>query len=294
MMAFVLSILSACGSDGKSEDPPAPKILTGITLTSQPTKTQYVRGDALSVAGLAVNASYTDGSNAVLSPGNGATDGYLVSGFDPQAVGPQTITVSYQGKMATFPVTVAPVRVAVSYAVDGATTQVQVDERTLLTAPATPDKGGTSYFVGWFVEDKGQGHMWDFAHEKVQTDVVLKAKFVELSASNADRGCLPRRSQANRVHLQDPAGTEGGQYSERHHRQLHARRLLDRRLPGPHNANTPEHPGLVGISFPQSSLTFKGLTVQRGRCAHRRQPRPDHGLQRQLERDRHRHQLLRL
>ncbi|MGC3963366.1 MAG: hypothetical protein QM803_08585 [Rhodocyclaceae bacterium] len=73
---------------------------------------------------------------------------------------------------------------AVSYDVDGTVTKVQVADGAQLTAPTRPDKGKTSYFVGWFIQDAGAGHMWDFAHEKVAADLVLKAKFVELSATN--------------------------------------------------------------------------------------------------------------
>jgi Bacterial Ig-like domain (group 3) len=261
IMAFLMSILSACGSDDKAEDnPDTAKVLSGITMPAQPTKTQYVRGEALNLAGLTVNATYTDGTTAPLQLGNGFTDGYMISGFDPETIGAQTVTVSYQGQTATFPVTVAPIRVAVTYSVDGANTQVTVDERTLLTQPAKPDKGATSYFVGWFVEDQGQGHMWDFAHELVQTDVVLKAKFVELSASNlivdayldeAKRTGFTFKTLQELKAANIPNGTTvnftpGVYWTDDY---------LDT-----NNANTPAHPGLVGISFPQSSLTFKGLT----------------------------------
>jgi len=260
VMAFVLSVLSACGSDDKANDPPAARVLFGIAITAQPTKTQYVSGDALDLAGLAVSASYTDGSIVAVPAGNGASDGYTVSGFDTTTAGAQTLTVTYKGALATFGVTVVPVRHSVAYVVEGVSTQVQIDDGTLLTAPAKPDKGGSFYFVGWFIEGAGQGHMWDFAHQTVEAPLVLNAKFVELSASNLIVDAYldeARRTGFTFKTLQElkaaniPNGTTVNFTPGVYWTDDYA---------DPNNANTPEHPGLVGISFTQSALTFKGLT----------------------------------
>jgi hypothetical protein len=257
--AFLLSALAACGSDDKVPDQPADKALTSIAVLKPPTKTQYELHEALDPAGLVVFGVYTDGTGAAIPAGNGTT-GYSVSGFDSAAVGNKTVTVMYQSKTATFNATVTPIHHMVSYVVNGATTQVQVDDGTLLVAPATPPNAGNSYFVGWFLADQGQGHMWDFAHEPIGSDTVLTAKFVELSASNLIVDAY--LSEANRT-----------AFTFKTLQELKAANIPNAATvnftPGvywtddykdPNNANTPAHPGLVGISFTQSGLTFKGLT----------------------------------
>ncbi|MEJ0084948.1 MAG: bacterial Ig-like domain-containing protein [Pseudomonadota bacterium] len=256
VMAFVLSMLSACGSDDKQ---PEGITLTSIDITAPPAKTQYEMGQALDLAGIAVVARYSDGTSYPLSAGDGGS-GYLVSGFDSATVGTKTVTLKYVARSTTFTVTVTPVHHMVSYVNDGATTQVQVDDETLLVEPAKPDKGGNFYFVGWFIADTGQGHMWDFAHEKAESDLTLNAKFVELSATNvivdayldeAKRTTftfktLQELKAANIANGSTVNFTPGVYWTDDY---------LDT-----NNANTPEHPGLVGISFNQSGMTFKGLT----------------------------------
>ncbi|MEJ0084947.1 MAG: bacterial Ig-like domain-containing protein [Pseudomonadota bacterium] len=256
VMAFVLSMLSACGSDDKQ---PEGITLTSIDITAPPTKTQYEMGQTLDLTGIAVVARYSDGTSYPLSAGDGGS-GYLVSGFDSATVGTKTVTLKYVARSTTFTVTVTPVHHMVSYVNEGATTQVQVDDETLLVEPAKPDKGGNFYFVGWFIADTGQGHMWDFAHEKAESDLTLNAKFVELSATNvivdayldeAKRTAftfktLQELKAANIANGSTVNFTPGVYWTDDY---------LDT-----NNANTPAHPGLVGISFPQSGMTFKGLT----------------------------------
>jgi hypothetical protein len=81
------------------------KALTGIAITTAPTKTSYIVGEALDTAGMVVTASYNDSNTAAVST-------YTTSGFDSSAVtAGQTVTVSYtEGgitKTATFTVTIA-------------------------------------------------------------------------------------------------------------------------------------------------------------------------------------------
>ena len=66
-------------------------------------KTEYELGEALDLSGLTVTAVYSDGTRTEIPAGE---DGYTVSGYDPNAVGPQTVTVSYGRKTAEFTVTV--------------------------------------------------------------------------------------------------------------------------------------------------------------------------------------------
>ena len=81
------------------------KTLSSISVEG-PTKTQYFVGDqALDLTGLVVTAHYSDNSTAAV------TDGYTLSNVDFSAAGPQTVTVTYEGKTATFNVTIVAVAV---------------------------------------------------------------------------------------------------------------------------------------------------------------------------------------
>lgn len=73
--------------------------VTGITVVP-PTKTEYLYGEPLDTAGMAVKVNYSDGTSADV------TD-YTLSGYDANKLGGQIITVTYQGLAATFSVTVS-------------------------------------------------------------------------------------------------------------------------------------------------------------------------------------------
>jgi len=73
--------------------------LTGLEISSQPTKTQYYIGDTINTAGLEVKAKYSDNSSIVVTT-------YTLSGFDSATAGEKTVTVTYEGKTATFTVTI--------------------------------------------------------------------------------------------------------------------------------------------------------------------------------------------
>jgi len=82
--------------------------LTGIAITTQPTKTTYITGDTLSTEGMVVTATYSDGTTKAI------TD-YAVSGFDSATAGDnKTVTVSYGGKTTTFTVKVSLAAVSIA------------------------------------------------------------------------------------------------------------------------------------------------------------------------------------
>ena len=80
-------------------DPNSIVTLTGIAVTTQPTKTEYYIGETLVTAGMVVTATYSDGTTE-------AVTAYTTSGFDSSTAGDKTITVTYQSKTTTFKVTV--------------------------------------------------------------------------------------------------------------------------------------------------------------------------------------------
>jgi hypothetical protein len=85
--------------------------LVAIAVTASPTKTSYTQGDAFSSAGLAVRASYNDGSAAAVTgytlSWNGAslTEGSTAITAE---TGTPTVTVAYEGRTAGFAITVNP------------------------------------------------------------------------------------------------------------------------------------------------------------------------------------------
>ena len=74
--------------------------VTGITVKTQPTKTEYWIGEELDTTGLTLTATYSDGSTQTVS------SGFTTSGFSNTTAGSKTVTVTYNGKTATFTVTV--------------------------------------------------------------------------------------------------------------------------------------------------------------------------------------------
>lgn len=83
----------------KASEKPQPT-LDKIELSGD-VKTEYTQGEKLDLSKLVVTAVYSDGSKAEIK-----ADDYTVSGYDPNTVGEQTVTVTYGGKTASFTVTV--------------------------------------------------------------------------------------------------------------------------------------------------------------------------------------------
>ena len=87
------------------EEKAEPVVLESITVTA-PTKAEYTVGEELNLAGMKVVAKYSDDTEKEI------TEGYEVSGYDKAKTGEQTVTVTYEGKTATFKVTVKEAAVA--------------------------------------------------------------------------------------------------------------------------------------------------------------------------------------
>ena len=87
-------------SDSTSSTTSIAPVLTGITLNTENVKKSYVLGEALDLTGLVVTANYSDNSS-------NAVTGYTVNPANGSQLnlGNNTITVTYEGKTATFTVT---------------------------------------------------------------------------------------------------------------------------------------------------------------------------------------------
>ena len=83
------------------------KTLTGITVTGQPSRTEYEVGDKFDPTGIEVTAAYSNGDTEVLKAD---AEGLVFSPEEFTEAGPQTVTVSYTEngvtKEAELPVTV--------------------------------------------------------------------------------------------------------------------------------------------------------------------------------------------
>ena len=74
------------------------KALASITVTTPPTKTAYIEGNTFDKTGMVVTANYNNGTSGVV------TDYTVPTG--KLALGTANVTVTYNGKTATTPVTV--------------------------------------------------------------------------------------------------------------------------------------------------------------------------------------------
>lgn len=77
-------------------EPPTPEKKVESIAVTEPEKVEYLLGEELAADGMKVTVTYTDGTKEDI------TKGYDVKGYDPEKVGKQTITVSYEGKEAAF------------------------------------------------------------------------------------------------------------------------------------------------------------------------------------------------
>ncbi len=79
-----------------------PVAVTGISITKQPKKTEYIEGQKLDTTGMVVVARYEDGTQKTLGE-----EDYVLTGYDNTSPGKKTLTISYSGHTATLQVTIA-------------------------------------------------------------------------------------------------------------------------------------------------------------------------------------------
>ncbi len=89
---YVNGICSDCGDS----------LIKAISLTP-PAKKTYIAGQALDLTGAELSVTFSDNSHKVI-----AVTAAMVSGYDANRTGRQTLTVTYEGKTAAFEVNVLP------------------------------------------------------------------------------------------------------------------------------------------------------------------------------------------
>ena len=92
-----------------------------MSITS-PDKTEYLEYEELDLTGLTLHLTYENGSERTIKTG------YAVSGYDPGALGTQTITVTYKEECATFDIFVAARDISFIAIVSGAPVDVIAGE----------------------------------------------------------------------------------------------------------------------------------------------------------------------
>ena len=122
------------------------RVLTGISITTVPTKTDYVKGESLDLSGMVVTASYNSGASedvtslCTSSPAGGSAI---------STTGSMTVTVSYAEngvtKSATFKINVTAPIYGVEWDGTSSTKFSRTDAAELFTDPVPYVNGASSY-----------------------------------------------------------------------------------------------------------------------------------------------------
>ena len=79
-----------------------------VKIKTKPNKLEYVIGDEINLSGLVLEVTYKEGTTTTTKDVSGEADGVTYTGFDSSIEGSQTVSVFYDGKSASFTVTVSP------------------------------------------------------------------------------------------------------------------------------------------------------------------------------------------
>ncbi|MEE1066432.1 MAG: bacterial Ig-like domain-containing protein, partial [Acutalibacteraceae bacterium] len=122
--------------------------LVSIEIVTPAEKTEYFVGDAADYTGLTVKATYNNGTTEMI-------EDYTVTGFDSMTAGQKTITVEYNGKTATYNVTVKVIElVSIEIVTPAEKTEYFVGDAadyTGLTVKATYNNGTTAMIEDYTV-----------------------------------------------------------------------------------------------------------------------------------------------
>ena len=86
------------------------KLVTKIEMNSQPDKQTYIQGDNLVLTGAKIKVDYDDASSEIID-----INDKMVSGFNSNTIGNQTVTVTYEEKTTSFVVAVEEKKVVKRY-----------------------------------------------------------------------------------------------------------------------------------------------------------------------------------
>ncbi len=137
-----------------------------------PTKKEYNQGEALDLTGGVITVLYNDGTTQNIPM---TSSDVKVTGYNPNKLGTQTITVSYGGKSATYTVTVKELKFVVSFNSNGGSS---VQSQTIVnngkvTKPNNPTRVGYT-FKEWQLNNK----KYDF-NTPVTSNITLVALWIK-------------------------------------------------------------------------------------------------------------------
>ena len=117
-------------NDGELEWPETgdidPADVHSVEIETAPNRTDYYCGEELDTTGLTLRVNYGDEQVLVVS------SGFTVSGYNPNKVGTQTVTVTLLEKTATFTVTVKEALTITTFAIAGVMDKIKTQGRNLL------------------------------------------------------------------------------------------------------------------------------------------------------------------
>ena len=102
--------------------------VSSIEVASNPTKTTYKYGEELDIAGLVVNQVYASGAKSQIE-----VSSEMVSGYDKNTLGTQTVTVTYNGLTATFEVSVVDYITGISLKTAPTKVEYEINEQLDVT-----------------------------------------------------------------------------------------------------------------------------------------------------------------
>ena len=128
---------------------------TSISVTTNPTKTDYVVDEAINLSGLVVKATYDNGTSAIITNYDVFTDGLTTD------AGTKNVTVMYVYndimKTTSFTITVSDIVSTVTFNANGGTcgtTNKSVTYKSTYGSLPVPIRSGYT-FKGWYTADSG-------------------------------------------------------------------------------------------------------------------------------------------
>ncbi|CCV63620.1 Pectin methylesterase [Alteracholeplasma palmae J233] len=253
LSSILVVVLVACNKK-------APEI-HALAISSFPTKTVYKVGESFDKTGIEVIGVMSNQTVIKLNEGTKDNE-YQFSGFDSQTEGTKKVEVKSGNFKTHFTVIVNnnkdEARAQITFMNDKTVLSTKtIDKGSILEEPALV-KQENQYFVGWFIEETN--YMWNFSTDQVKEDVTLKAKYVTLDESHVILDAYMKEEQASKYTFKTLQTLK--EANIKNNTTVYfapgvywADDYLDT-----NEANTPEHPGLIGIEFFQTGLKFVGLT----------------------------------
>lgn len=162
----------------------APITLSGISIKTLPNKNTYTVGESFDQSGLTLTAKYSDNSTQTIN------SGFTCSGYSSTTAGTKTINVTYQGKTATFTITVnaKPVTVEPVVAIHNYTANKTVDYKTTVTFSADVTNPVSGAKIHWFIDGQDKGASDTYTVKSAKESFTVQAKYIKDGKVLAESG----------------------------------------------------------------------------------------------------------